>query len=665
MKMFRPVLAAVLSTFVSLTWIPLNARSASTLLPSGIQTWFSGQGHIWREVGTLFSGVTSATARVDGGFPFRELSFEDRVAYQRAIEEVYWRHRIWPRDRGERPPLDAVMSQTAIEKKVQDYLRESESLEEEWQTPITPERLQAEMERMAQHTRQPEVLRELFAALGNDPFVIAECLARSVLLERLQFATAEGRQERLESWSAKEAQNQLPNAMTAANANYTLPAISDQPGDCTDDTWTPTSLTNAPDGRTDHTAVWTGSEMIVWGGNRGGGFTGLNTGGRYNPSTDSWTATTTTNAPQARLSHTAVWTGTEMIVWGGQKNGIISLNTGGRYNPGTDSWTATSTTDAPVGRHTHTAIWTGSEMIVWGGFFFDGTSHCLDTGGRYNPGTDSWAATSTTNAPTGRNAHTAVWTGSEMIVWGGLNCGSSELNSGGRYDPGTDSWTATSTTNAPERRAGQTAVWTGSEMIIWGGNFGLDTGGRYNPGTDSWAATSITDAPAGRYAHTAVWTGSEMIVWGGRDSGNSPVNTGGRYKPSTDSWTATSTANAPRARSAHTAVWAGSEMIVWSGNTGDVFTNTGGRYCAQAGEPITLDAGKRKMEGINTVRLKWREATSTDIDVYRDGTLIATTPNDGTYIDSTGDTGRARYTYQVCEAGAQACSNEVTVTFTH
>ena len=250
----------------------------------------------------------------------RQLSFEDRVAYQRAIEEVYWRHRIWPRNRGERPDpkpsLDAVMSQAAIEQKVQDYLRNSELLEEEWQKPITPEQLQAEMDRMAQHSKQPEVLRELFAALGNDPFVIAECLARPVLLERLQFATVEWGKEPLESWSAR-AQEQMPNVMAAATANYTLPAISDQPSDCTDDTWTPTSLTNTPDGRYKHTAVWTGSEMIVWGGGRG--FTGLNNGGRYNPSTDSWTATTTVNAPSARFVHTAVWTGTEMIVWGAKK----------------------------------------------------------------------------------------------------------------------------------------------------------------------------------------------------------------------------------------------------------------------------------------------------------------------------------------------------------
>src|SRR4029077_9714936 len=71
------------------------------------------------------------------------------------------------------------------EKKVQDYLRDSEALEDYWQEPLSAEQLQAEMERMAKHTKQPEVLRELFEALGNDPYVIAECLARPVLSERL------------------------------------------------------------------------------------------------------------------------------------------------------------------------------------------------------------------------------------------------------------------------------------------------------------------------------------------------------------------------------------------------------------------------------------------------------------------------------------------------
>jgi N-acetylneuraminic acid mutarotase len=671
----------------------------------------------------------------------RTLTFADRVAYQRAIEEVYWRHRIWPKaNAGAKPPLDKVMSQAQIEKKVEDYLRNSQALEDYWQRPITPEQLQAEMERIASHTKQPGVLRELFAALGNDPFVIAECLARPALAERLlnnlythdqrihgelkqraeaelqahnsleqmkqtsgiyseielirsdngdknpgteravklnsqerggavqelapsfnkpdaanapgfgvrrysaafessprrvrpvadadvsahsrkpaasddetlpvgalsplqeddahyyavavmkkdkdrlKLATVAWLKEPLRSWLAK-AETQVPGTMATVSANYALPVIARPSGGCIDDTWTPTSLTNAPDGRYAHTAVWTGSEMIVWGGRGYGGIGYFSTGGRYNPSTDSWTATSTTNAPAGRIHHTTVWTGSEMIIWGGYVGTIYNptpTNTGGRYNPNTDSWIATSShlPSAPSARAHHTAVWTGSEMIVWGGY--NGSN--FNTGGRYNPSSDSWTATSTINTPDPRAYHTAVWTGSEMVVWAGYN--GYYLNTGGRYIPGTDSWTATSTTNAPDGRYWHMAVWAGSEMIVWGGYDAVigysNTGGRYNPSTDSWTATSITNAPTGRVYHTAVWNGSEMIVWGGYCCFPNHLNTGGRYNPGTDSWTVTSGTNAPDARSFHTAVWTGSQMIVWGGgnNVYIGYFNTGGRYCA-------------------------------------------------------------------------------------
>src|SRR5499426_1348680 len=116
---------------------------------------------------------------------------------------------------------------------------------------------------------------------------------------------------------------------------------------------------------------------------------------------------------------TVVWTGTEMIVWGGE--GYIG-STGGRYDPATDEWTPTSTgTNVPSARAYHTAVWTGTEMIVWGGNFGD---EIRTSGGRYDPSTDTWTPTSTgTNVPAARSYHTAVWTGTEMIVWGGLNSG--------------------------------------------------------------------------------------------------------------------------------------------------------------------------------------------------------------------------------------------------
>ena len=94
-----------------------------------------------------------------------------------------------------------------------------------------------------------------------------------------------------------------------------------------------------------------------------------------------------------------------MIIWGGW-DAIFSFNTGGSYNPSTDSWTATSLTNAPVARKLHTAIWTGNEMIVWGGW--DQNGFTLNTGGKYDPNADAWTAISTTNAPGDRRDHTAA-----------------------------------------------------------------------------------------------------------------------------------------------------------------------------------------------------------------------------------------------------------------
>jgi hypothetical protein len=289
--------------------------------------------------------------------------------------------------------------------------------------------------------------------------------------------------------------------------------------------WTATATAGAPSGRYYHTAVWTGSRMIVWGGLNGSVY--LNDGGQYDPVGNAWTPTTLTGAPSARIYHTAVWTGSRMIVWGGLGSG--TPNDGGQYDPVANAWTLTTTTGAPSGREFHTAVWTGSRMIVWGG---QGSVY-LNDGGQYDPVGNTWTATTTTGAPSVRSGHTAVWTGSRMIVWGGYNL-STDLNDGGQYDPVANAWTATTTTGAPSIRALHTAVWTGSRMIVWGGRnitVYLNDGGQYDPGTtpgtDSWSVTTTTNAPSIRALHTAVWTGSRMIVWGG--SNGIPLNDGGQW----------------------------------------------------------------------------------------------------------------------------------------
>ena len=313
------------------------------------------------------------------------------------------------------------------------------------------------------------------------------------------------------------------------------------------DTWTPTSTAaGVPVGRSGHAAVWTGTEMVVWGGHHGSTNDRVYPaqGGRYNPGTDAWTATSVVGAPEPRGYATAVWTGHEMIVWGGSYvlgGSVHYLNTGGRYDPATDSWVATSTAGSlPEGRSGHASVWTGKEMIVWGGGYavfvvFPPVTVRLASGGRYDPSTDTWTATSTgSGVPEARGGASGVWTGREMIVWGGTDEDVYGLDTGGRYDPSTDTWTPTSTgMNLPAGRVYHTAVWTGAEMIVWGGSgssIGYNSGGRYDPALDAWTATSTgTGVPSGRELHTAVWSGTEMIVWGGEINYSTHFNSVGSY----------------------------------------------------------------------------------------------------------------------------------------
>jgi len=346
-------------------------------------------------------------------------------------------------------------------------------------------------------------------------------------------------------------------------------------------TWTPTSTAGAPSGRAYHTAVWTGSGMIVWGGYGGTPVADLDSGAVYRPATGDWTPTSTTGAPAGRDWHTAVWTGSRMIVWGGWVSNV-PLDSGGLYDPASDAWTATSTSGAPSPRVWHTAVWTGSKMIVWGGANLSAQRYFGD-GGIYDPVNDTWAPVSTLGAPTARRFHSAVWTGSRMIVWGGVG-DTGMVSTGGIYDPATNTWAPMSTTGAPVRRISHTAVWTGSRIVVWGGleyfSATIGTGGIYDPATNTWAPLTETGAPVSRRDHTAVWTGSRMLIWGGSDGSMSPsYDTGGVYDPGTDSWAATPTAGAPTARADHAAVWTGSRMMVWGGNSrSGLLYSTGGLY---------------------------------------------------------------------------------------
>jgi N-acetylneuraminic acid mutarotase len=548
-------------------------------------------------LGMTLLGVISTPG--SGQAETRSLSgptFDQRVASHRAVEEVYWRHRLWPEEnRTSKPSLDAVLSPSLVRRRAEDALLLSAALEVYWGRPITGAQLQAEIDRQARDSRQPGVLRELWQALGSDPQLVAETLARPVLAERLARSSfAEDRRFAGRSFDAWWLGVRGGLAMPSEQPSfpYRLPRIagSARPGG----DWNPTF--SLPEAEVEATAVWTGSEMIVWGGTTEGGGGKFNSGSRYDPATDTWRPTSAVEAAAPRKQHSAVWTGTEMIVWGGcgqLDEHDCQIDTGGRYDPITNTWQPTSQVDAPGPRMDHTAVWTGSEMIVWGGCAFvrdDCVPEAVGSdGGAYDPETDSWRATSLAGAPTGRHFHTAVWTGTEMIVWGGQD-DNTVFNTGGRYAPAADSWTPTTTAGAPSPRWDHTAVWTGNRMIVWGGcpqvtfcSDAVGTGGQYSPATDRWRPVQQAGAPAPRGGHTAVWTGREMVVWGGCSGnfcGGTFLDSGGRYRPRSDSWTPTSQVNTPQPRTGHLAVWTGSLMVVWGGDRVALYGSprTGGRY---------------------------------------------------------------------------------------
>jgi hypothetical protein len=267
-------------------------------------------------------------------------------------------------------------------------------------------------------------------------------------------------------------------------------------------------------------AVWTGTEMIV------GGSSAPANRARYNPLTDTWSPVSPVNAPPARSGASVTWAGTRMIVWGGAE-GVNRTDTGALYDPSSDSWSSTSLAGAPSARSGHSAVWNGTHLLVWGGSL---TGDVLtDTGARYDPLSDTWSPMNAVGAPSPRPSPSVVWAGNRMVVYGGTTVGfpTEAVITGGRYDPASDTWAATTTEHAPEQIYPH-AVSTGAEMMLWAGFYSLG-GARYDPAADRWRDISTIHAPLRQEGASAVWIGDAMIAWGGENS-----HVGAMYYPGVD-----------------------------------------------------------------------------------------------------------------------------------
>jgi hypothetical protein len=214
--------------------------------------------------------------------------------------------------------------------------------------------------------------------------------------------------------------------------------------------------------------------------------------------------------PFYRSRGAAVWTGSELVYWGGESEyGDEVHGDGAALDPASGTWRALAPSPLSA-RSAAAAVWTGEEALFWGGGH-DPTSD----GAAYDPVADEWRRLPP--APLGpRTPVGAVWTGTEMIVWGSVSRAASRVD-GAAYDPVADRWRELPP--APFALNEAAAAWTGEELIVYGarldGNNWSDTeharGAALDPATGEWRV--LPPYPFSPQASTAVWTGQELVVW--------------------------------------------------------------------------------------------------------------------------------------------------------
>jgi hypothetical protein len=203
---------------------------------------------------------------------------------------------------------------------------------------------------------------------------------------------------------------------------------------------------------------WTGRQFLAWGGTCCEDTS--RDGMAYNPATNTWR-----NLPaaplQPRAGASGAWTGKELVVAGGHNFRKTSFRDAAAYNPSTGTWRKLPQMPRAL-TFGVPALWDGKEIL------FLSTSSAR--GLAYNPAQNRWRLLPAMPLP--RFGFAAVWTGHRVLVWGGL-AGSNPTWAppahGEAYNPAANQWTALPA--SPLRgRAFPSAVWTGHQMIVWGGN---------------------------------------------------------------------------------------------------------------------------------------------------------------------------------------------------
>ncbi len=237
------------------------------------------------------------------------------------------------------------------------------------------------------------------------------------------------------------------------------------------DTWRPLA-TGGPGPTSGAVTGWTGQQELVWGGVC---CEPSNTGRAYDLSANTWS-----DMPAAPLAPRAfpagAWTGSELVVAGGtvrRSDGTWNtFRTGAAYSPATETWRRLPPMPHP--RSGAQAVWDGTEVLFLGGHRAPGTAPAT-RGMAYNPATNTWRELPAMQY--GRDRFAAVWTGRRVLVWGGVTGrrGTGLPPHGEAFNPATGTWTALPASPLAGRQ-NPVSVWTGHQMIVWGGESPRGTG---------------------------------------------------------------------------------------------------------------------------------------------------------------------------------------------
>jgi N-acetylneuraminic acid mutarotase len=538
----------------------------------------------------LLSSILALLSPAHAAEPIAPLTRAEREACRLDVEQFFAAERAAAAPEGS---LRAAAPEPAqIARLVDDELRMESALASLYGMQIDATALQAELDRIHRDTQAPDQLARLYAALGNDARLAAECVARPGLVERLlsrRHRQADPGNADFAAWWHAARADHAPVEPAVLDRALVLRDLPDsmrrttKSGTTGVETW----QVDADDRgvavpRGAALTAWNGSELFVFGGRDPLGGV-LGTGGIYTPAIDHWRQVTLQAAPSPRHSGVAVWTGSRFLVMGGTND-----RTGGLYDPVNDVWTPTSTNGAPVAGLYVTGVWTGTELLLFGG---ENSLHA-----RYSPATDSWGLLPPSGLPP--LIPVSAWLNGRMYVWGlaTSNGGATLTSTLGAFDVASNQWITLSQAGAPSARFETAMTVVDGRIMIFGGSTGFGTlfndGALYDPATNSWTPLPTNGAPSARHYHTLVSTGGQAIVFGG-DTAEGVTNTGARYDRASNTWLPLASGNAPSARREHAAVWTGSAMVVLGGcvNAGNCSRRDGGRYSPAANQWTSIVPG--------------------------------------------------------------------------